>query len=164
LICSSGKIKQWTCKDNQCSYDADTNKVDCPNPGSSTECATTGGNVGDCCVASTYVPSCTNGGANALICSSGKIKEWTCKDNQCSYNSDTNKVDCPNPNSSTDCVTTGGNVGDCCVASTYVPSCTNGGANALICSSGKIKQWTCKDNQCSYNAETNRVDCPNPNN
>ena len=290
LVCSKGIVKEWTCANNVCSYDAGTNKVSCEKP-TQEECAKTGGNPGECCDETTYIPSCLNDGYNALVCYYGTIKEWGCVNHVCSVDEETHKLTCVkkidppatnipescvkgespaicgdddnvyfcgdegkyyvgglcNPlspcvvcsngyggcgiscggsekpadvpdtcekgtspaicasdgnawfcgntgyylnakgtctpdkpckvcsngyggcgitcndegsGSEENCAATGGNPGDCCVSDSYTPTCINGGANALICSSGKIKQWTCANSQCSYNADTNKVDCP----
>ena len=119
------------------------------------DCPTTGGEAGDCCDETEYQPTCINGNANALVCKNGSVKQWTCAGNACSVNG--TEVNCPDP-----CVTTGGNVGDCCNASKYEVSCINGNANALVCAQGKVKQWNCANNTCSV--ADNKVNCPEPQN
>ena len=137
LICAQGMVKQWDCANNQCSVE--NNTVNCPNP----NCVTTGGTPGeDCCDKNTYQVSCINGNANALICANGKVKEWNCANNVCSIADNT--VNCPEPQNP-ECVTTGGNVGDCCQKAYYQSSCINGGQNALYCSGGVIKQKNCSE-------------------
>ncbi|MBQ9242597.1 MAG: hypothetical protein IJ165_05140 [Proteobacteria bacterium] len=128
---------------------------------------TTGGTAGtSCCDSSTYQVSCINGNANALICSGGVVKQWDCKDSQCSVAD--NRVTCPNPNgsgSSAECtgetVSTGGVVGQCCDAENYNPAGCNPSSNSgLRCSNGIIKEWTCKENQtCSYDSAKKWYSC-----
>ena len=155
LVCRNGKIKKWTCADNHC--EINENEVDCPISSSTTECVTIGGIAGtDCCDVNTYHPTCINENANALICSQGRVKQWTCADSVCSVTG--KQVNCPATSAS--CATSGGNPGECCDKNTYQPTCINSNANALICASGVIKQWNCADNQCSISGAT--VNCPEP--
>ena len=153
LLCSKGMVKQWDCANNECSVSE--NQVTCPKP--APNCVATGGNPGDCCDESLYQNTCTNANANALVCRSGKIKEWTCADNHCAVNG--NEVDCPKTSALEGCVTTGGQAGvDCCDKGNYVVSCINQNANALICAQGMVKEWTCADSICSVT--DNKVYCP----
>ena len=179
--CSDDFTKRYYCgKDNtvvenSCNNGCDpaslgNNSSKCKSGGGSTctgEKVTTGGTAGEsCCDTATYQVSCINSNANALICSGGTVKQWDCKDSQCSVAD--NRVTCPNPNgsgSSAECtgetVSTGGVVGQCCDAENYNPAGCNPSSNSgLRCSNGIIKEWTCKENQtCSYDSAKKWYSC-----
>lgn len=124
--------------------------------------------VGSPCDKSTFQQVCINGGANALVCWDDVVKQWNCANNDCKANADKPlQVICAKGDTQpTTCtgekVTTGGEEGACCDATTYQVSCINDNANALICAKGAVKKWTCKDNICSVGSD-NKVKCDNPN-
>ena len=114
--------------------------------------------VGTDCDATTYQATCINNNANALVCQSGKVAQWTCANNQCSKKTDNPlQVNCPKDTQSTceNPVTTAGNVGDCCDKNTYQQTCINSNANALVCWDNKVAQWECADNDCTPNTTNN---------
>ena len=135
----SGKVNTVNCPNNDCIIDSQ-NHVVCSG-GSSSSCeetVATGGNEGDCCEASSYTPSCINGNANALICSKGKVKQWSCKDNVCSYDSSTNKITCPDPNGGSTNTEANPNNDDrtpgaSCDKTTYYGACSDDFANRYYC-------------------------------
>lgn len=166
-ICGNNGYYKGKCESGTCFECPDGKWVACgadkatacaghmPPDGETTSCTgekvTTGGEEGACCDSSTYQVSCVNDGANALICSKGAVKKWTCKDNVCSVAD--NRVTCENPNggsssggSTTSCtgetVSVDGVVGQCCDKAKYAPDC----AKMLRCdSNGVIKAITCKE-------------------
>ncbi|MFA5623788.1 MAG: hypothetical protein WC966_01860 [Bradymonadales bacterium] len=236
VTCEKGKAKKTETCTAGCENNACKDTSTCPS---------TKGNVGDCCVRGEYTATCTNDGANALVCIEGKVAEWTCHENQCATKADNPKeVDCPkvpdtectlpspgttsntyangdacptelsnvkglcaadkskgyycakdgdtrvvrvkdcanndcslDPTAGSTCghvlcgqatecqqppVTEAGNVGQCCNRNNYKQTCTNGGANALVCWNDAVTQWNCKDDACTTTADPNKVDCPNP--
>jgi hypothetical protein len=114
----------------------------CVPQGTVVNCPTTAGATCDNCHA-----VCSNDGAHAYVCISGKISEWTCANNVCSVD-DKNTVKCDKPQ------------GDQCDSSTFPKVCTT--ANTVrYCNNGIIAEKAC--NQCLVNPDTNWYCCDGQN-
>ena len=117
--------------------------------------------AGASCDKASYEGGCSSDGSKRYYCGNdGKLVEKACSTGYtCTVNGN-NSSSCVKANTCKgDTVTTGGTPGtSCCDAKTYQVSCTNNNANALICSGGTVKEWTCANNVCSVS--DNKVDCP----
>ncbi len=106
------------------------------------------GSTDDCSAGDENLPDgtgyCTENGEHAIVCKAGKVTVFTCKE-PCSVGED-NIVNCPKEKAP-------GIIEKECNPKTYVPTCINGGANALVCQKGQINTWSCGNNDCNVAAD-----------
>jgi len=149
IVCKNGKVTVFTCK-QPCSSDEDTGIVNCPKEAAPEETEKE-------CNAKTYVPTCINGGANALVCQKGVVNTWSCNNNDCNVDAK-GAITCSHIDAE-GALHTGGTIGDDCSWTDYVQTCGKSdlGPFAVTCYAGKVEVTPC--GTCTANDDGKTVSC-----